>query len=548
MDDGGTGDGGLDGAAGLCGDGILDPGEECDDANNIDDDECHVDCTWACGDGVIQPHETCDTAIPAGQQGACPTDCEDNDPCTTDTLSGSECQTECLRGDITAFIDDDGCCPPGGNANNDNDCQAVCDNGVLEAGETCDPTPTCPTTCDDTNDCTTDSMAGSPATCDVVCTNSPITTCQNNDNCCPAGCNNGNDNDCSASCGNSIIETGETCDPPATCPTDCDDSNDCTTDTMTGSPANCNVVCTNTPITAPIHNDGCCPSGANANNDNDCPSICGNSIIEPGEQCDDGGTVPGDGCDQNCQIETGPTVFRISEMYLRDPHTYLDIFLFGCRDVTNGAPLGRDGTNDTLNNNITLDEDNDGLLDLSLIIIFRPLDQAAAGGNCDVGSAECTAPIGSTQCDVDPLNPVTPTTYTNQSAGTCLSPYPGTTYGYSPSITNPTAPCFATGQVNMTLNLAGVPVTLQDTDVGATYVGNPAATLANGLVRGFVSEADAANIDIDLGSLGWVTLAELLPGGQGCCAGHDDRDTHNSVSGWWFYLNFAAVEVTWLGP
>ena len=31
--------------------------------------------------------------------------------------------------------------------------------------------------------------------------------------------------------------------------------------------------------------------------------VCGNSIIESGEQCDDGGTVSGDGCSSTCQTE-----------------------------------------------------------------------------------------------------------------------------------------------------------------------------------------------------------------------------------------------------
>jgi cysteine-rich repeat protein len=30
---------------------------------------------------------------------------------------------------------------------------------------------------------------------------------------------------------------------------------------------------------------------------------CGDELIEGGEQCDDGGTTPGDGCDASCQIE-----------------------------------------------------------------------------------------------------------------------------------------------------------------------------------------------------------------------------------------------------
>jgi cysteine-rich repeat protein len=31
--------------------------------------------------------------------------------------------------------------------------------------------------------------------------------------------------------------------------------------------------------------------------------ICGNSVVEAGEQCDDGNVAPGDGCDADCQTE-----------------------------------------------------------------------------------------------------------------------------------------------------------------------------------------------------------------------------------------------------
>jgi cysteine-rich repeat protein len=45
----------------VCGDGIVDPGEECDDGNDIDDDECTNACTLpACGDGIVQAGEECD--------------------------------------------------------------------------------------------------------------------------------------------------------------------------------------------------------------------------------------------------------------------------------------------------------------------------------------------------------------------------------------------------------------------------------------------------------------------------------------------------------
>lgn len=45
----------------VCGDGLLDPGEECDDGNGIDTDACTNHCRLArCGDGLIEQGEECD--------------------------------------------------------------------------------------------------------------------------------------------------------------------------------------------------------------------------------------------------------------------------------------------------------------------------------------------------------------------------------------------------------------------------------------------------------------------------------------------------------
>ncbi len=45
-----------------CGDGALDPGEACDDGNNADNDGCSRTCTVEpiCGDGNLDPGEACD--------------------------------------------------------------------------------------------------------------------------------------------------------------------------------------------------------------------------------------------------------------------------------------------------------------------------------------------------------------------------------------------------------------------------------------------------------------------------------------------------------
>jgi cysteine-rich repeat protein len=48
-----------------CGNGRLDPGEECDDHNRLPDDGCGPDCTIdeGCGNGTLDPNERATTAI-----------------------------------------------------------------------------------------------------------------------------------------------------------------------------------------------------------------------------------------------------------------------------------------------------------------------------------------------------------------------------------------------------------------------------------------------------------------------------------------------------
>src|SRR4051812_15776882 len=54
---------GLDAPPGaVCGNGVVEPGEQCDDANLIDTDACRTSCLWAvCGDGAVRTGvEECD--------------------------------------------------------------------------------------------------------------------------------------------------------------------------------------------------------------------------------------------------------------------------------------------------------------------------------------------------------------------------------------------------------------------------------------------------------------------------------------------------------
>jgi len=62
-----------------CGNGMVDPGEECDDGNCVADDQCSDKCKEPyCGDKIVQAGEDCDD----GQNEVgdmCPNDCQDPD-------------------------------------------------------------------------------------------------------------------------------------------------------------------------------------------------------------------------------------------------------------------------------------------------------------------------------------------------------------------------------------------------------------------------------------------------------------------------------------
>jgi len=48
-------------------------------------------------------------------------------------------------------------------------------------------------------------------------------------------------------------------------------------------------------------------------------AICGNGIVEPGEECDDGNNVSGDGCDASCKIEVAPPPPPAGGVYVPPP-------------------------------------------------------------------------------------------------------------------------------------------------------------------------------------------------------------------------------------
>ena len=72
-----------------CGDGVADPGEECDDGNDINTDACTNACADAvCGDGFVQPGEVCDDGNQLNGDG-CNAACDQVEPFEFSTCGSS---------------------------------------------------------------------------------------------------------------------------------------------------------------------------------------------------------------------------------------------------------------------------------------------------------------------------------------------------------------------------------------------------------------------------------------------------------------------------
>lgn len=110
-----------------CGDGVLDPGEDCDDENTDDSDSCPSTCQFArCGDGFVQAgsDEECDDGND-----------DDGDACLSDCTAA-----RCGDGAVWAGVED---CDDENTDNTDactNGCKAAtCGDGIVWEGvEDCD--------------------------------------------------------------------------------------------------------------------------------------------------------------------------------------------------------------------------------------------------------------------------------------------------------------------------------------------------------------------------------------------------------------------------
>ena len=272
----------------LCGNGVREPGEECDHGSENSDtapDACRSDCVRAhCGDGVVDSRETCDDGNDIDDDG-CRNDCS-VPTCGDGRLDSGEVCDDGNRSNTDACLDT---------------CAAAwCGDGfVWEGIEVCDspdPVP-CATDCGSTGaqPCVECRPAG---TCVP-----PEETCNGADDDCDGGfdedfpCVRGALVSCTTSCGTTGRGTcTDTCDPPGatacTPPTevcdgvddDCDGAVDEDYPCVRGALVPCTTSCGTTGTGACT--DTCDPPGATA-------------CTPPAEVCD--------GTDQDCdtQIDNG---------------------------------------------------------------------------------------------------------------------------------------------------------------------------------------------------------------------------------------------------
>ncbi|HCI44808.1 MAG TPA: hypothetical protein DE315_04680, partial [Candidatus Omnitrophica bacterium] len=245
----------------VCGNGIREDGEGCDDGNKISGDGCSSSCVIEiCGDGIVQ------TAL--GET------CEGNSvqSCVLNGYAGAQSCANCV---------DTGCV-----------LSEFCGDAKIQsaAGEVCD-------------DGNTTSEDGCSAACKVESCGDGVVQSGLGEQ-----CDDGNTiagDGCNASCkdeycGDGIIQSGagEVCDS---------NTRACTTPSGYSGTQNCGIQCIgfNACATNLFCGDGVCssPPETTTNCHSDCPAICGNGIAEPSEECDDHNTASGDGCSAACKLE-----------------------------------------------------------------------------------------------------------------------------------------------------------------------------------------------------------------------------------------------------
>jgi cysteine-rich repeat protein len=324
---------------GVCGDGTVDTGEQCDDSNTVSGDGCSATCTTEttqCGNGVVDMGEQCD------------------DGAANSNTAPDACRNDCTNAGCGDGVVDTGemCDPPGANCNPDCTTGAFCGNNVVDAGEQCDDGNTA--TGDGCDAACALELQGIACNDSIMFDSSVGTSAVGTYDCLPFPDNgpefvfsftptvseqvvftlNGPnpDNDLLV-----IADTGAGY-VPGTC--------DATLVSVAGGPTNETVVLdavagtTYYVIVEGYTEDG--SPGGPVTLAVLCASTatCGNGSVEPGEGCDDGNTTAGDGCDATCSFEcNSPSGATACESIESDDtsvtgQTYMDTYgCFGFAEV-----------------------------------------------------------------------------------------------------------------------------------------------------------------------------------------------------------------------
>lgn len=302
----------------MCGDGVLHPGEACDDGNDINSDECLNDCTIAsCGDGITHDGvEACDDGNSVN-----------SDECTN-TCTFSSC------GDGVTHVGEE--CDDGNNVEADgctNSCRLpTCGDGIVQANEDCDDGNS-----NDSDSCLSTCEA---AACGDGYLHTGVEECDDGNQLEGDGCSNS----CQvATCGDGIVQVafGE----------ECDDGNNNEND-------NCLSTCTLATCGDGAHHLGVeeCDDGNDDNTDsclNSCTQAsCGDSFIHEGEEdCDDGNNLNTDACLNSCTAAScGDGYVHVGVEGCDDGNTSnLDPCLTtckspeSCKEIKSADPMAPDG-------------------------------------------------------------------------------------------------------------------------------------------------------------------------------------------------------------
>ncbi|HEY1554446.1 MAG TPA: DUF4215 domain-containing protein [Kofleriaceae bacterium] len=261
----------------FCGDHI------CEAADGEDITNCQEDC-MGCGNGSIDPGEECDNGS-GNTDTPCAAPAYDTaTPNTPNTCS--TCTTSCTISTVLGPYCGDGTCQ-GGDGETETNCPADCTgcgNGLLEGSEACDNG-----TENTDTPCTTPAYHNPPNTCSTCTTSCAIHTVEGpfcgNGTCdtgetklsCPADC---------SGCGNGLLEGTEACDNGAA-----NTDTKCATPAYANPPATCstcNTSCQIVTVEGPFCGNGTCDATETKLN---CPADCagcGNGLIQGSEVCDDG--------------------------------------------------------------------------------------------------------------------------------------------------------------------------------------------------------------------------------------------------------------------